>query len=89
MSKLIMSVFLGMLLGGCGMAAQASNDTSAAITPVVTLGPGPVTSPENSQYMEEKKALETKQAKQHQTKQAKHHSKKTKYHAKKYHKKKP
>ncbi|ULH10610.1 hypothetical protein MF265_22260 [Serratia marcescens] len=81
------SALLGLFLGLSAVTAQASEDTSAAIAPLVVRGPGPVINPENSQYMDEKKAAMTKQVQQHQAKQAKHHSKKTKHHAKKHHKK--
>lgn len=64
------SALLGLFLGLSAVTAQASEDTSAAIAPLVVRGPGPVINPENSQYMEKKNAA-AKAIQQYQARQAK------------------
>lgn len=78
MNKLIISILLSTVLGLVGSAAQANDGAPAAITPIVSLSPGPVINPANSLNMEEKKAAMVKQIQQYQAKQTERRSKKNK-----------
>ncbi|EHN8908261.1 hypothetical protein F6T93_001527 [Enterobacter hormaechei] len=76
MNKYTAFTLLIFLNGLSTIAANASDDTSSAISAVAARGPGPVINPENSQYMEDKNAAEKKriESKAHNKKQ---HAKKT------------
>ncbi|MFZ4170596.1 hypothetical protein ACEV60_18350 [Enterobacter ludwigii] len=60
MNKYTAFTLLIFLNGLSTIAANASDDTSSAISAVAARGPGPVINPENSQYMEDKNAAEKK-----------------------------
>ncbi|MEH4990386.1 hypothetical protein ACOY5P_24150 [Enterobacter asburiae] len=80
MNKYIVCILLTFLSGFSIVEANASDDTSTAISPVVAKGVGPVINPENSQFMENKNTAVKKRL------ESKVHNKK--HHAKKRHSRK-
>ncbi|MNG54820.1 hypothetical protein D3C79_128730 [compost metagenome] len=82
MKKLTVNILLGVLIGFSAATTQANDSISATVAQVVSLGPGPVINPENSLYIEEKKAAMVKQVQHYQAKQIKRRGKKNKHHRK-------
>lgn len=63
MRQLSVAVLITSLVSFAANAADSSNseDTAAPSRPALAFGPGPVINPENSQYMEDKKAAINKE----------------------------
>ncbi|MBH3035808.1 hypothetical protein GW643_17255 [Serratia marcescens] len=85
MNKFTVNYFLPLFLIFPVTIAQAEGKIPKSVKPVISLEPGPVINPENSQYMEEKKAKIDKQTHQPLINVDTHHKAKTKSSAKNKH----